>query len=131
MLSAQCKDERVNKVTEKLFAIAPDAPSMAALDEEQIAEIIKPCGLHGAKSRNLKGAAQMIVDRFNGVVPHTMEELVQLPGIGRKSLLFITALFTITRTWNQPRCISTDEWIKKLWYMYTREYYSGIKGNAF
>ena len=85
MLSAQCKDERVNQVTGKLFAAAPDAPSMAALEEEKIAEIIKPCGLYGAKSKNLKGAAQMIVERFNGRVPENMEELVQLPGIGRKS----------------------------------------------
>ena len=85
MLSAQCKDERVNQVTGKLFAAAPDAPSMAALEEEKIAEIIKPCGLYAAKSKNLKGAAQMIVERFNGRVPENMEELVQLPGIGRKS----------------------------------------------
>ncbi len=85
MLSAQCKDERVNQVTGKLFAAAPDALSMAALEEEKIAEIIKPCGLYGAKSKNLKGAAQMIVERFNGQVPENMEELVQLPGIGRKS----------------------------------------------
>lgn len=85
MLSAQCRDERVNQVTEKLFALAPDAPAMAALDVAQIAEIIKPCGLHGTKSKNLQGAAQMILDRFGGVVPQTMEELTQLPGIGRKS----------------------------------------------
>ena len=85
MLSAQCKDERVNQVTGKLFAAAPDAPAMAALEEEKIAEIIKPCGLYAAKSKNLKGAAQMIVERFNGRVPENMEELVQLPGIGRKS----------------------------------------------
>ena len=85
MLSAQCRDERVNQVTEKLFALAPDAPSMAALDEEKIAEIIKPCGLHASKSVNLKGAAQMIVESFEGKVPETMEELIKLPGIGRKS----------------------------------------------
>ena len=85
MLSAQCKDERVNVVTRGLFALAPDAPSMAALDEEKIAEIIKPCGLFRAKAANLKGAAKMIVERFNGQVPRTMEELIQLPGIGRKS----------------------------------------------
>ena len=85
MLSAQCKDERVNVVTRELFALAPDAPSMAALDEEKIAEIIRPCGLFRAKAANLKGAAKMIVERFNGEVPRTMEELVQLPGIGRKS----------------------------------------------
>ena len=46
-------------------------------------------------------------------------------------LLFIAALFTIARTWKQPRCPSTDEWIKKLWYIYTMEYYSAIKRNAF
>ena len=45
--------------------------------------------------------------------------------------LFIEALFTIARTWKQPRCTSTDEWIKKLWYRHTMEYYSAIKGNAF
>ena len=46
-------------------------------------------------------------------------------------LLFMAPLFTIARTWNQPRCPLTDEWIKKLWYIYTMEYYSAIKGNAF
>ena len=45
--------------------------------------------------------------------------------------MFIAALFTIARSWKQPRCPSTDEWIKKLWYIYTMEYYSAIKGNAF
>ena len=45
--------------------------------------------------------------------------------------LFIAALFTIARTWKQPRCPSTDEWIKKLWYIYTMEYYSAIKSNSF
>ena len=45
--------------------------------------------------------------------------------------MFIAALFTIARTWKQPRCLSTDEWIKKLWYIYTMEYYSAIKSNAF
>ena len=45
--------------------------------------------------------------------------------------MFITALFTIARTWKQPRCPSTNEWIKKLWYIYTMEYYSAIKKNAF
>ena len=45
--------------------------------------------------------------------------------------MFIIALFTIARTWKQPRCPSTDEWIRKLWYTYTMEYYSAIKGNTF
>ena len=85
MLSAQCRDDRVNQVTEILFALAPDAPAMAALPEEEISKIIQPCGLHKAKGRNLKAAAAMLTESFGGVVPQTMELLTQLPGIGRKS----------------------------------------------
>ena len=85
MLSAQCKDERVNQVTEKLFAIAPDAAAMADLPVETIEEIIHPCGLSNAKSRNLKLAAERIVNVFANQVPQTMEELTSLAGIGRKS----------------------------------------------
>ena len=85
MLSAQCKDERVNMVTEKLFAIAPDAPAMAALPVETVEKIIHPCGLANAKSRNLQLAARRIVEVYNGQVPRSMEELVTLAGIGRKS----------------------------------------------
>ena len=85
MLSAQCRDERVNQVTEKLFSVAPDAAAMASLPVETIAEIIRPCGLFANKSRNLQAAARMIVEEFHGEVPHTMEELTKLPGIGRKS----------------------------------------------
>ena len=85
MLSAQCRDERVNQVTEKLFAAAPDAESMAELSVDEIADMIQSCGLFAAKSRNLHAAAKMIVEEFHGEVPRTMEELTRLPGIGRKS----------------------------------------------
>ena len=85
MLSAQCKDERVNMVTEKLFALAPTAEKMAELPLETIEEMIHPCGLSKAKSRNLQQAALRIVEVHNGIVPQTMEELTALPGIGRKS----------------------------------------------
>ena len=85
MLSAQCKDERVNVVTETLFAVAPDALSMSKLPTEEIEKIIHPCGLSGSKSRNLSATAAMIADKFNNIVPRTMEELTSLPGIGRKS----------------------------------------------
>ena len=85
MLSAQCRDERVNQVTEKLFAVAPDAKSMAKLSAGEIADMIHTCGLFDAKSRNLRAAARMIVEEFHGEVPRTMEELTRLPGIGRKS----------------------------------------------
>lgn len=85
MLSAQCRDDRVNQVTQELFAVAPDAETMAEMDVLEIERIIHPCGLSGAKSRNLHGAAKMIVERFNGEVPAAMDELTALPGIGRKS----------------------------------------------
>ena len=85
MLSAQCKDERVNQVTKELFALAPNAEQMAKLDQKKIAQIIHPCGLYENKSKNLKGIAQKIVDEFDNIVPQTMEELTTLPGIGRKS----------------------------------------------
>ncbi|MBQ9502526.1 MAG: endonuclease III [Lentisphaeria bacterium] len=84
-LSAQCRDERVNQVTRILFSAAPDARSMAEMPVERIEEIVQPCGLHKAKSRNIKAAAEMIRSRFGGAVPRTMEELTSLPGIGRKS----------------------------------------------
>ena len=85
MLSAQCRDDRVNQVTEKLFALAPDAETMANLQVETIEEIIHPCGLSGAKSKNILAASKMIIEKFAGKVPQTMEELVLLAGIGRKS----------------------------------------------
>ena len=85
MLSAQCRDERVNQVTKKLFALAPDPETMSKLPLEVIEKIIHPCGLSGSKSRNLQSSAALIEERFNGDVPKTMDELTQLPGIGRKS----------------------------------------------
>ncbi|MBR2345118.1 MAG: endonuclease III [Lentisphaeria bacterium] len=85
MLSAQCRDERVNIVTEKLFAVAPDAASMAEMPVSEIEKIIHPCGLSRNKSRNLHDCAVMLVTRYDSEVPRTMEELIQLPGIGRKS----------------------------------------------
>lgn len=85
MLSAQCRDDRVNQVTEKLFSIAPGAAAMAELSQEKIEEIIHPCGLSQAKSKNILLASKAIVEKHAGVVPQTMEELTALAGIGRKS----------------------------------------------
>lgn len=85
MLSAQCRDERVNQVTEKLFAVAPDAAAMSKMPPPEIEKIIHPCGLAGNKSRNLQKCAEIIDRDFSGLVPENMAELVTLPGIGRKS----------------------------------------------
>lgn len=84
-LSAQCTDARVNMVTEVLFKKYPDLKSLAEASEEDIAEIIKPCGLFRTKARDIKLGAQKILSDFGGKVPDTMEELLTIPGVGRKT----------------------------------------------
>lgn len=83
-LSAQCTDARVNIVSVPLFARYPDVQSMAAAELSELSEIIRPCGLFNTKARSIIGAAQIIVSDFGGRVPDTIDELVTLPGVGRK-----------------------------------------------
>lgn len=84
-LAAQCTDERVNKVVPALFAAYPDARAMAAAAPEDIEPYIRSCGFYHGKARDIAGAARMIVNDFGGRVPDTMEDLLKLPGVGRKS----------------------------------------------
>lgn len=83
-LSAQCTDKKVNEVSKTLFSEFPDALAMASADVEKIEQIIKPCGLHRMKAANIKDASRMLIDEFGGVLPESMEELLRLPGVGRK-----------------------------------------------
>ncbi len=83
-LSAQCTDARVNIVSEELFREFPTAESMADGDISKIEEIVKPCGLYRMKAANIKDASRMLVDRFGGELPSSMEELLEFPGVGRK-----------------------------------------------
>ena len=85
VLSAQCTDKRVNEVTPQLFAKADSPQKMAKLTQQEIAEIIKPCGLTNAKSANLKKLSQTLCEKFNGIVPQTFEELESLAGVGHKT----------------------------------------------
>lgn len=85
ILSAQCTDERVNRVTPILFSIAPDPQTMKDLSLEKIESIIHPCGLFRSKARAIKGCAQIIAERYGGKVPETFEELEKLPGVGHKT----------------------------------------------
>ncbi|MDR1906806.1 MAG: endonuclease III [Puniceicoccales bacterium] len=85
ILSAQCTDERVNRVTPLLFSIAPDPLKMKDLAVEKIENIIHPCGLFRSKARAIRGCAQIIAERYNGKVPETFEELEKLPGVGHKT----------------------------------------------
>ena len=83
-LSAQCTDARVNIVCEELFEKFPTMESMAKGDIEEIERIVKPCGLYRMKADNIKAASQMLIYRFGGRLPDEMDELLELPGVGRK-----------------------------------------------
>ena len=83
-LSAQCTDARVNIVCEELFRRFPDAKSMADAPIEEIEKLVFSCGVYKVKARNIKDFSEIICKSFNGKVPDTMEDLLTLPGVGRK-----------------------------------------------
>ena len=83
-LSAQCTDERVNEVCVELFDAFPDAKRLAAGDIAEIERIVRPCGLFRGKAASIKAASEIIVERFGGEIPRDMDEMLSLPGVGRK-----------------------------------------------
>ncbi|MBK9448487.1 MAG: endonuclease III [Bacteroidetes bacterium] len=85
LLSAQCTDERVNKVTPALFALADHPAAMAKLDIATIEEIIRPCGLSANKSKAIHRLSEMLVEDYQGIVPADIVELEKLPGVGHKT----------------------------------------------
>lgn len=85
ILSAQCTDQQVNRVTEKLYARFPDAKALAEADLEEIKAIIKPTGYFNAKANNIQNCARMLITKYGGKVPQSVEELTILPGVGRKT----------------------------------------------
>lgn len=91
ILSAQCTDERVNKVTPALFARFPDAASIAGCDREELESLIRSTGFYRNKAKNIQGACQMIVRDFDGKVPSEMEQLLKLPGVARKTANVVSA----------------------------------------
>ncbi len=84
-LAAQCTDKRVNETVPFLYEKYDSPEKIAAADIADIEEIIRPCGLHKSKARDIKACMEMLCDSFSGKVPDTMEELLMLPGVGRKS----------------------------------------------
>ncbi len=84
-LSAQCTDARVNIVTKPLFERYPTLEAFAEADVNEVAEIIKPCGLYKTKAQSIVGACRKLLYDFGGEMPRTIEELTTLPGIGRKT----------------------------------------------
>lgn len=85
ILSAQCTDVRVNMVTPALFEKYPDAESLASAKQTDVETIIRSTGFYQSKARNLIGMARGVVERFGGEVPHDLDDLVTLPGVGRKT----------------------------------------------
>lgn len=91
ILSAQCTDDRVNIVTRELFKEYNTPQNMITLDEAKLQDIIKTCGLYKNKSKNIIGASRGIVEKFDGEVPKTLDELTSLPGVGRKTANVVMA----------------------------------------
>ena len=85
VLSAQCTDKRVNEVTPSLWAYGTTPDIIAALGREKIEEIIKPCGLYTRKSQAILELSEILVQKYDGQVPHNRHELEALPGVGRKT----------------------------------------------
>ncbi len=85
VLSAQCTDQRVNQVTPNLFKEVPDLAAMDAIPVERLQQMIVTTGFFRMKARSLKGAARVILERFGGEIPDRMEDLVTIPGVGRKT----------------------------------------------
>ena len=110
LLSAQSTDARVNLITPILFAKADNPYDMAKLTVEEIKEIIKPVGLSPMKSKGIYGLSKIIIDKHNGLVPQTFEELEELPAVGHK-----TASVVMSQAFNIP-AFPVDTHIHRLMY---------------
>jgi endonuclease-3 len=97
LLSAQCTDERVNKVTPELFALADCPEKMVKLDMEEIIEIIRPCGLFSTKGKAIWNLSKRLIEEFGGQVPESFEALESLPGVGHK-----TASVVMSQAFHHP-----------------------------
>lgn len=91
LLSAQCTDERVNKITPELFALAKNPKDMMKLSVEEIEDIIRPCGLAPRKAKAIWELSKILVDKHGGKVPRSFEELEELPGVGHKTASVLMA----------------------------------------
>jgi len=110
LLSAQCTDVRVNQITPKLFAIADNPYDMVKLTVEEIADIIRPCGLSPMKSKGIYGLSKILLDQYNGEVPADINALELLPAVGHK-----TASVVMSQAFNVP-AFPVDTHIHRLMY---------------
>ena len=109
ILSAQCTDERVNKLTPALFKKYPDAAAFAAADRAELEMAVRPTGFFRNKAKSIIGAASKIVGVFDGRVPDTMAELITLPGVARK-----TANIVLSSAYGKAEGIAVDVHVKRL-----------------
>lgn len=111
ILSAQCTDERVNQVTPALFARFPDAPAIASADIQELETLVRSTGFYRNKAKNIQGACRTIVEKFGGKVPNRMEELLELPGVARK-----TANVVLAHAYGIFQGVTVDTHVKRLSY---------------
>ena len=109
ILSAQCTDERVNKTTPSIFAKYNTPEDFDKMPLETLEELIHPCGFYKNKAKNIKLTAKKILEDFDGKVPESMDELMSLPGVGRK-----TANVVMLEAFNKPQGIAVDTHAKRL-----------------
>ncbi len=109
MLSAQCTDERVNKVTPYVFEKYGTPEKMAKAEISDLENLIHSCGFFKNKAKNMKACSIVLVEKYNGIVPNTMEELQKLPGIGRKSANVI-----MLEAFHNPQGIAIDTHAKRI-----------------
>jgi len=121
LLSAQCTDERVNQITPNLFEKADNPYDMINLSIEEIKEIIRPCGLSPMKSKGIYGLSKIIIEKHNGLVPKTFEDLEELPGVGHK-----TASVVMSQAFGFP-AFPVDTHIHRLMYRWGLSNGSNVK----
>ncbi|MDZ8054999.1 MAG: endonuclease III [Aulosira sp. ZfuVER01] len=109
ILSAQCTDERVNKVTPALFSRFPDAGSLANADLAELEELVRSTGFYRNKAKNIQAACRMIVTEFDSLVPNQMEQLLRLPGVARK-----TANVVLAHAYGINAGVTVDTHVKRL-----------------
>ena len=109
MLSAQCTDERVNKTTPVIFQNYNTPQDFIDMDITTLEDLIHPCGFYKTKAKNIKGYAKKILNEYNGKLPNKLEDLITLPGIGRKSANVI-----MLEAFNNPQGIAVDTHAKRI-----------------
>ena len=112
ILSAQCTDERVNMATPELFRCYPDAEALKNSTQEDVERIVQPLGFFRAKATNIRGMAAMLVDEYGGEIPQDIDQMIRLPGVGRK-----TASVVLGTWYGIPSGVVVDTHVKRISYL--------------